>query len=79
MFHRQYMHAMLMESAVGEAGEGTPVKLTVNHKVSSWLPSSKAAQRKTFGRYMTDNRVEVRQYRYCIRPHNIRERPYGST
>lgn len=29
------MHAMLMESAVGEAGEGTPVKLIVNHKVSS--------------------------------------------
>ncbi|EED22427.1 salicylate hydroxylase, putative [Talaromyces stipitatus ATCC 10500] len=32
MFHRQYMHAMLMDSALGEAGEGTPVKLVVNHK-----------------------------------------------
>ncbi|EFW16279.1 hypothetical protein D8B26_006035 [Coccidioides posadasii str. Silveira] len=31
MFHRQYMHAMLMDSAVGE-GKGVPVKLVVNHK-----------------------------------------------
>lgn len=33
MFHRQYMHAILMDSAVGEEGEGTPAKLLVNHKV----------------------------------------------
>ena len=33
MFHRQYMHAMLKESALDEAGEGTPAKLVVNHKV----------------------------------------------
>ena len=32
MFHRQYMHAMLMESATGE-GEGPPAKLEVNYKV----------------------------------------------
>ncbi|EEP78860.1 conserved hypothetical protein [Uncinocarpus reesii 1704] len=31
MFHRQYMHAMLMDTAVGE-GKGVPVKLIVNHK-----------------------------------------------
>lgn len=33
MFHRQYMHSMLMDSAVGD-GEGVPAKLLVNHKVS---------------------------------------------
>lgn len=32
MFHRQDMHAMLMESAIGEKGEGQPAKLVVNHK-----------------------------------------------
>lgn len=32
MFHRQYMHAMLMESALGEEGKGPPSKLVVNHK-----------------------------------------------
>jgi len=32
MFHRQYMHRMLMDSAVGEQGEGTPATLMVNHK-----------------------------------------------
>ncbi|KAL0935874.1 salicylate hydroxylase [Colletotrichum truncatum] len=31
MFHRQYMHAMLKDTALGE-GEGTPAKLFVNHK-----------------------------------------------
>ena len=34
MFHRQYMHAMLMESAVGE-GEGVPASLVVNHKCTA--------------------------------------------
>lgn len=33
MFHRQYMHAMLKESALGD-GEGNPAKLLVNHRVS---------------------------------------------
>lgn len=37
MFHRQYMHSMLKESALGEEGEGTPAKLLVNHKVSFFL------------------------------------------
>jgi salicylate hydroxylase len=32
MFHRQYMHAMLKDSALGE-GEGVPATLKVNHKV----------------------------------------------
>lgn len=32
MFHRQYMHAMLLETALQEAGQGTPAKLVVNHK-----------------------------------------------
>ncbi|KHO02123.1 Aromatic-ring hydroxylase-like protein [Metarhizium album ARSEF 1941] len=32
MFHRQHMHAMLKESAVGEDGAGTPAELVVNHK-----------------------------------------------
>ncbi|KAF5137185.1 FAD-dependent urate hydroxylase [Metarhizium anisopliae] len=32
MFHRQYMHSMLKDSALGEEGEGTPAKLLVNHK-----------------------------------------------
>ncbi|OAL51479.1 FAD/NAD(P)-binding domain-containing protein [Pyrenochaeta sp. DS3sAY3a] len=30
MFHRQYMHKMLMECALQEEGDGTPVKLLVN-------------------------------------------------
>ncbi|KFH44061.1 FAD-dependent urate hydroxylase-like protein [Hapsidospora chrysogenum ATCC 11550] len=34
MFHRQYMHAMLKDSALGE-GKGTPAKLLVNHKCKS--------------------------------------------
>lgn len=34
MFHRQYMHAMLKDSALLEDGEGEPAKLFVNHKVS---------------------------------------------
>lgn len=33
MFHRQYMHRMLMDSALGEHGEGVPAHLVVNHKV----------------------------------------------
>ncbi|TPX07946.1 uncharacterized protein E0L32_010401 [Thyridium curvatum] len=32
MFHRQYMHRMLMDSALSESGEGKPAKLVVNHK-----------------------------------------------
>jgi len=32
MFHRVDMHTMLMKSAVGEAGEGIPAVLKVNHK-----------------------------------------------
>ncbi|KXJ90067.1 putative salicylate hydroxylase [Microdochium bolleyi] len=34
MFHRQYMHRMLMDSAVGDHGEGPPAKLIHNHKCS---------------------------------------------
>ncbi|OJD33162.1 salicylate hydroxylase [Diplodia corticola] len=32
MFHRQYMHAMLKDAAVGEAGKGEPATLHVHHK-----------------------------------------------
>lgn len=32
MFHRQYMHAMLKDSALGE-GEGPPATLKVNYRV----------------------------------------------
>ncbi|KAF7545315.1 hypothetical protein G7Z17_g9276 [Cylindrodendrum hubeiense] len=32
MFHRQYMHTMLKDTALDEAGEGTPVKLVLNHR-----------------------------------------------
>ncbi|RGP59201.1 salicylate hydroxylase [Fusarium sporotrichioides] len=35
MFHRQYMHAMLKDTAMSEDGEGEPVKLLVKHKCSS--------------------------------------------
>lgn len=31
MFHRQYMHSMLKDSALGD-GEGQPAKLVINHK-----------------------------------------------
>lgn len=33
MFHRQYMHAMLKDSALEEEGEGTPARLLVHHQV----------------------------------------------
>ena len=33
MFHRQDMHKMIMDSALGEHGEGTPAQLIVKHKV----------------------------------------------
>ncbi|KAK2595287.1 hypothetical protein QQS21_007002 [Conoideocrella luteorostrata] len=32
MFHRQYMHAMLKDSALEDQGKGRPAKLLVNHK-----------------------------------------------
>lgn len=32
MFHRQYMHAMLKDSALGEEGKGESAKLYVHHK-----------------------------------------------
>ncbi|KAM3414775.1 hypothetical protein BST61_g9926 [Cercospora zeina] len=32
MFHRQYMHTMLKDSALSESGEDLPAKLIVNHK-----------------------------------------------
>lgn len=34
MFHRQYMHRMLKECAMQEAGPGEPAKLFVNYPVS---------------------------------------------
>ena len=34
MFHRQYMHSMLMDTALGK-GKGEPAKLVVNHKCKS--------------------------------------------
>ena len=33
MFHRQDMHAMLKDCALGKEGEGTPAILKVNHQV----------------------------------------------
>jgi salicylate hydroxylase len=35
MFHRQDMHAMLKACAMGEEGEGYPLRLVLNHKVST--------------------------------------------
>ncbi|KAK3725417.1 hypothetical protein LTR37_000387 [Vermiconidia calcicola] len=35
MFHRQDMHAMLMDSVVGEQGKGSPVKLLCNRRCKS--------------------------------------------
>ncbi|OAA50499.1 Aromatic-ring hydroxylase-like protein [Metarhizium rileyi] len=32
MFHRQYMHSMLKDSALEEEGQGKPARLVVNHK-----------------------------------------------
>lgn len=40
MFHRQYMHAMLRESACGAHGDGLPVTLKVNHRASNFDVSS---------------------------------------
>lgn len=41
MFHRQYMHRMLMDCATQEEGQGTPVKVIVNHKVRYYSPEIK--------------------------------------
>jgi len=35
MFHRVYMHAMLMSAACGEGGDGILAKLEVNHRCTS--------------------------------------------
>jgi hypothetical protein len=35
------MHAMLMDSAVGQDGEGVPVRIIVNHKVSRIISTCK--------------------------------------
>ncbi|KAL2681396.1 hypothetical protein Neosp_009007 [[Neocosmospora] mangrovei] len=35
MFHRQYMHAMLKDTAMGEEGQGQPATLKVKHRCSS--------------------------------------------
>ncbi|OAQ59329.1 salicylate hydroxylase [Pochonia chlamydosporia 170] len=35
MFHRQYMHKMLKDSATNEHGEGIPAKLVLNHKAQN--------------------------------------------
>lgn len=35
MFHRQYMHKMLMDCALRQDGEGAPAALKVNHGVSA--------------------------------------------
>ena len=40
MFHRQYMHSMLKDSALGEEGQGRPARLVVNHKVSKMMSVS---------------------------------------
>lgn len=34
MFHRQDLHRTLLETAIGEEGQGTPCQLFVNHRVS---------------------------------------------
>ena len=34
MFHRQYMHKMLLDCATQEEGEGLPIQMAVNHKVN---------------------------------------------
>ncbi|KIV94176.1 hypothetical protein PV10_01965 [Exophiala mesophila] len=41
MFHRQYMHSMLKDAAIGESGVGVPAKLVVNHQCQDIdVPSS---------------------------------------
>ena len=40
MFHRQYMHTMLKNCALQQDGAGSPVKLEVNHAVSSEYSST---------------------------------------
>lgn len=35
MFHRMDMHKMLMDDALSEEGEGIPVKLIVDHKLTA--------------------------------------------
>lgn len=35
MFHRQYMHSMLMDTALAEEGKGVPAKLVVNYKCAN--------------------------------------------
>lgn len=72
MFHRQYMHAMLKDSALQEEGEGAPAKLCVNHKVGPEL----IQDRYTFELIQkTPVRGSRRRSRSCY----FCQRPYGST
>lgn len=48
MFHRQYMHRMLMQTALGDKGEGAPARLIVNHKVRLTIVWILHEQRLTF-------------------------------
>lgn len=53
MFHRQYMHSMLKDSALGEEGEGTPAKLILNHRVcdaNNWTRGKRTVN-ETIGLY----------------------------
>lgn len=47
MFHRQYMHAMLKDTALQDQGQGEPAKLLVNHKVRN-NTEAKAVQYCTY-------------------------------
>lgn len=49
MFHRQYMHAMLLEYATGEEGEGPPATLFVKHKVCLACPLDMEFRADLFG------------------------------
>lgn len=74
MFHRQYMHTMLKDTAVGESGEGVPAKLIVNHQVGR-SQRNLSSQPTLYKTEMTDSPVSaVSRYRYCFEHDNVQNR-----
>jgi salicylate hydroxylase len=76
MFHRQYMHAMLKDCAMQEEGNGTPVKLLVNHQVGLMTTTIDVVLSEAVQRHQPRDRgdhLRQRQNRPA-RPHRRRGR-----
>ncbi|KAE9366034.1 FAD/NAD(P)-binding domain-containing protein [Stipitochalara longipes BDJ] len=65
MFHRVDMHAMLMESAVGETGEGIPAVLKVRHDLIVGSDGIGSSVRRTLG-IIPDRKQSTSHCLHCI-------------